>query len=344
MKERATIGMRKIAGEAKSLYLDYRINGKRFRENLKLYIVPEKTQTQKVQNNETRRIANEIKARKIFQLEQAEAGIVAKKTQSNIFLEQYYIQLHERDASVARHGYSAMLSHIRQYFNGLSLPQVDAQAIENFVHQLKQNGLKRNSISLYASKIKAILYQAKSDGIIDNVPSTKGVIPTIKNGVRTFLTIDELRKLDPYAKDRPFLRAFMFSCFTGLRLSDVKAFRKSQIVNDTIMLQMRKTSEVVAVPISQNAKRYLPEQDSFKLECSSDLRRDLTNICQKVGIDKKVSFHVARHTFATNAYIFGADIYTISKLLGHSSVKTTQIYAKVGDKEKKKAVDAIPPI
>ena len=62
------------------------------------------------------------------------------------------------------------------------------------------------------------------------------------------------------------------------------------------------------------------------------------------GVGKEITFHASRHTFATLALTYGADIYTVSKLLGHHSIKTTQIYAEVVDEKKVKAVDLIPEV
>lgn len=75
---------------------------------------------------------------------------------------------------------------------------------------------------------------------------------------------------------------------------------------------------------------------------NADVR--LRTLVKKAEISKHVTFHVARHTFATLTLSYGADLYTVSKLLGHSSVRTTQIYAKIVDESKRKAVNLIPKL
>jgi integrase len=139
---------------------------------------------------------------------------------------------------------------------------------------------------------------------------------------------------------------FLFCCFTGLRFSDVKALRWENIENGVIILRMKKTREIVRVPISENARRFLPEAQEkgpvFKIGPLNTLTRGLKLWAKEAGIKKDLHFHMSRHTFGTLALENGADIYTVSKLLGHRNVETTQIYAKVLDEGRKKAVDAIP--
>lgn len=102
---------------------------------------------------------------------------------------------------------------------------------------------------------------------------------------------------------------------------------------------------------SDNAIAWLPERGDatdntrifYKLPAqvgNADAR--LHTLTKKAGINKHVSFHVARHTFATLTLTYGADLYTVSKLLGHANMRTTQIYAKIVDENKRKAVNLIP--
>ena len=142
---------------------------------------------------------------------------------------------------------------------------------------------------------------------------------------------------------------FLFSCFTGLRLSDIKALKWTDIRNGVIFLRQQKTKEFVQVPIGKNAAKFIRENDSDKVfhdfpTCEEWHNRKIREWAKAAGITKHVSFHVARHTFATLALGNGADLFTVSKLLGHTKITTTQIYAKVLDEGRKKAVDAIPDI
>ena len=82
----------------------------------------------------------------------------------------------------------------------------------------------------------------------------------------------------------------------------------------------------------------------FKIPSQSQLGRVLKQWCKDAGIDKRISFHTARHTFATLALTQGVDLYTVSKLLGHKTIQATQIYAKIIDEKKKAAMELLPMI
>lgn len=149
-------------------------------------------------------------------------------------------------------------------------------------------------------------------------------------------------------------RAFLFSCFCGLRYSDVVTLRWQNIRTASdgrlqVEIIQTKTQEPVYLPLSDNAVGELPPRGKpgdrlFALPTRTYLGKVLKKWVAAAGIDKPVTFHVARHTYATLLLTFGADLYTVSKLLGHTDVKTTQIYAKVVDEKKRAAVDLVPKI
>ncbi len=152
--------------------------------------------------------------------------------------------------------------------------------------------------------------------------------------------------------------AFLFCCFSGLKYSAVLKMTWREITvsaNGLAQLEtsMKKTGKPLYLPLSDNARKWLPERgdtpdDSrvfYKLPdqvTNADVR--LRTLVKKAEISRHVTFHVARHTFATLTLSYGADLYTVSKLLGHSNVRTTQIYAKIVDESKRKAVNLIPKL
>ena len=116
---------------------------------------------------------------------------------------------------------------------------------------------------------------------------------------------------------------------------------------------MQKTGKSITIPLSDNALKWLPEREGnlpesrifYKLPDqvnNADVR--LRTLIKKAGISKHVTFHVARHSFATLTLTYGADLYTVSKLLGHANIRTTQVYAKIVDESKRKAVNLIPKL
>ena len=168
---------------------------------------------------------------------------------------------------------------------------------------------------------------------------------------REFLTIDELKRLaEAKCPNNEVKKAFMFSCFTGLRISDIRTLTQEKIRKsaddkslyvDTIM---QKTKKKVTIPLSQEALQWLPidtpyGEPFFKLPNSKTaVGNNIRKWCANAEIDKEITFHCARHTFGTTMLTVGADLFTTSKLMGHSDVSTTTIYAKIIDQKK---VDSI---
>lgn len=111
---------------------------------------------------------------------------------------------------------------------------------------------------------------------------------------------------------------------------------------------MQKTKSAIYIPLSNNARKWLPERGGdivFEVDLhKAYISEFITKWVKSQGIHKHITFHCARHTFATLALTYGADIYTVSKLLGHSDIETTQIYAKVVDRKKIEAVNLIPDV
>lgn len=143
-------------------------------------------------------------------------------------------------------------------------------------------------------------------------------------------------------------RTPLFSCFCGLRLSDVRALQWKKIIEDNgnihMELRQKKTGRMLYLPLNKQAQAYLPhtkrsaEDYVFSLPCTSTIDLQLKKWAQNAGINKKLTYHMSRHTFATMELTMGADLYTTSQLLGHADVETTQVYAKIIDAKKEAAV------
>ena len=330
------------------MHLDYRIGGKRVREFLKLYLVPVKSPADKIKNAETIRLATEIKNKRIRELDSGELNVEVPKKVENI-LAIDYLRKKIRGIRVknSRDNNENMVKHLEAFNRHATLAEINRDFYKKFVDNLLSK-MSINSARLMAVLLKARLHDAYIDGMIASMPDLYGITPKKESTNIDFLTLDELKAMASTDAPEDIKNPFLFCCFTGLRFSDVKALRWENIENGVIILRMKKTKEIVRVPLSDNAKRFLPETKEkglvFQIGPLNTLTRVLKVWAKEAGVNKNLHFHVSRHTFGTLALEHGAAIYTVSKLLGHRNVETTQIYAKVLDEGRKKAVDAIPLI
>ena len=268
---------------------------------------------------------------------------------------------HARSSESIRINWKRTLE-LMKLFAGDTLPfsKIDNRLAEDFRMFLmtthcggnKSGTISRNTAATYFSIFKAGLKQAFIDGYltVDLPAKIKGIQE--QETRREFLTVEELNTLaaTPCEQDT-MKRAALFSALTGLRHCDIQkmCWKEIQIDGEQARLNFtqQKTKGVEYMPISAQAlelcgEPHKPEQLVFEdLPDPSWISRPLKKWLENAGITKKITFHCFRHTFATLQLSNGTDIYTVSKMLGHTNVKTTQIYAKVVDEKKKKAAHAI---
>lgn len=293
-------------------------------------------------------MATEIKNKRIRELDSGELNVEVPKKVENI-LAIDYLRKKIRGIRVknSRDNNENMVKHLEAFNKHATLAEINRDFYKKFIDNLLSK-MSINSARLMAVLLKARLHDAYIDGMIASMPDLYGITPKKESTNIDFLTLDELKAMASTDAPEDIKNPFLFCCFTGLRFSDVKALRWENIENGVIILRMKKTKEIVRVPLSDNAKRFLPETKEkglvFQIGPLNTLTRGLKVWAKEAGVNKNLHFHVSRHTFGTLALEHGAAIYTVSKLLGHRNVETTQIYAKVLDEGRKKAVDAIPLI
>ena len=200
--------------------------------------------------------------------------------------------------------------------------------------------------------IKTFINKAIDDGLLKTDPLKKIKVHK-PEGNRMFLTQVEVKTLEKIysgflTKDlKTVLRYFLFSCYTGMRYSDVLNLKNSNICfekdNVHVSVIQQKTGKQVVIPLGKKAMKYLPEiglpnQPVFNVYCNQVTNRLLKDIMKLAVINKTISFHCARHTFATIALEVSGDIAAVSKLCGHTKISTTQIYAKVLEKSKRNVI------
>ncbi|MEM6813349.1 MAG: site-specific integrase [Bacteroidota bacterium] len=359
---KVTLRKRNQGGKT-SLYLDYYHKGKRKTEYLKLYLDPKaKTREEKDVNKKTLQLAETIRAQRQIEIQNGVYGFRDNEKMKGSFLAYIEMLANQRQDSPGNYGnWTSMLKHLKAFCTyEVTFSDVDRQFIQDFKYFLDKKAiahgnkkLSQNSKYSYFNKLRAALKQAVKDGILPTNPS-EGV-DAFKQGEpeREFLTKEELQAAANTECEIPQLKtAFIFSCLTGLRWSDINKLVWSEVQHSKengyyIRFRQKKTKGAETLPISEQAfgllgDRTEPEDRVFVgLKYSAWHNLKLQQWMMKAGITKTITFHCARHTYATLQLSAGTDIYTVSKLLGHKELKTTQVYAKIIDEKKKEAANKI---
>lgn len=220
---------------------------------------------------------------------------------------------------------------------------IDESFIRNYKTFLQQKGDKPNTVAKALSVFRIFTRKMVMDKLIKSDPFENVKVGRVYSK-RSFLTIKELKLLYlNYIDNKQFLTeteqnvmgVFLFSCFTGLRYSDLLSLDASEIFDWKIRKQTHKTGEPVYIPIPIQARLLLPEKLSqgpvFNVVENSHFNRTLRKVAPKLGYHKYIHCHLARHTFATTCITLGISLPSTSKLLGHRNVETTLIYAKFVD-------------
>jgi integrase len=239
----------------------------------------------------------------------------------------------------------------------LPFNKVDEKFCEDYKNWLFSKGYKNNTVWVTILKLKTVLNNAVKEKIIPSNPA-KYTRVKLEETEKVYLTFEELQKM--YAneyKDKELYRAFLFACYTGLRLSDIKALTWGQIREGKLFFRQKKTKGIEYLPISESALKVLNlfqteeiKQDTekkvfnFKGYASDTFGIKLNEWTIAAKVNKKITFHTARHTFATLSLTYGIDLYTVSKLLGHKSITNTQIYAKIINEKVNEAVNKLPTL
>lgn len=364
-KEPVRIRFKKLANGSVSVYLAINVNGRRTYDYLKLYLVPETDQTAKLQNRQTMEAVYAIKAQRILQITNGAAGI-KKDLRNKMRLVDWLKIYQDRQVNKGKRGAKrwvrTMIFVIEGYDGGkdATLADIDLQWLTDFMIYLmndyvtyKKTKLTNGTVDNYLRCLKAAFNVAVEEGIMPTNPMLALDRSHLKGTTyeREFLSVEEVKKLIDTPCRRPDIKgAFLFSCFCGLRISDVRSLQWKHVVTAGEKMYLKitqfKTRRPLSIPLSRQALRWMPErggavEDEYIFPPLSKNMTVLDDWAKEAGINKHVTFHVSRHTFATMELTMGADIYTTSKLLGHTSVATTQIYAKVINSKKEEAVSLL---
>lgn len=321
------------------------MNGVRQYEFLKLYLIPERTPADKEENRRTMLTAEQIRAERQIDILNGKSDL--KHVKKSPLLSDYIYEKHKGGRENTLKGYIYLIYNINNFSTNIRLSQIDKDFCLGFVRYLNKTHSQNTAWFLY-TRFNAALNSAVKDGFISNNPCVipDSIRPKPKLGTREYLTEYELKLLF----SKPCLheevkRAFLFSCLTGLRFIDIETLKWSDIKDGEIVKEQVKTGGIVIVPLSGTAISLLPLKDDeyvFHLPTRECVRWNVKKWVADAGIKKRITFHCARHTFATLLMTKGNDLFTTSKLLGHKDVKTTQIYAKLVDEKRREAISRLP--
>ena len=373
-KEPVKLREKVLANGNISLYLDIYRNGKREYEFLKLYLIKERTAQDRKQNEQTLLTAQAIRSKRQIEIQNGEYGFTKQFKQDIPFLQYYRKMCEERHQNPDSNGnwsnWHSCLKYLEVYCDEkTTFKDIDADWIEGFKEYLNTvekntykrtknknselfQGLSQNSKVSYFNKLRACINQAFEERIIPVNP-LRGVQGFKQEETeRMYLTMDEVEKLAETPCNFPYLKnAFLFSCLTGLRKSDIEKLTWGDVFKEgdrtRIIFRQKKTKGQEYLTINAKAEEYLGTRGNNNEKVFSGFKYgswvllELKRWVLSAGITKNITFHCARHTFAVSLLSKNVDIYTVSKLLGHRELATTQIYAKVMDQKKEEAVDLL---
>lgn len=343
---------KKLTSGGYSVYLDIWHNGKRQYIFLKIRL--QNLPSSKESDLELLRLAIAIRDKKEIELISNSAGFEVAGSGKADFLAYFQKCLNDRLAAarlINGNWYAAQKRLCEFSNNKLPFSAVDDRFCKGFLDYLYSKKYGPATIkSMFNSVLKVVLNKAVKDGHLTKNPAD-GLVVQVPESNRQFLTFEELKRLIETPTDKPEVAAaFLFSCWTGLRYSDIKALSFDQINEGYIEFRQRKTGGVERIKLTENAlsiiagQRALSRKNIFKIQHLTCTNTRLREWVSAAGITKHISFHCARHTFATLCLTYDIDLFTVSKLLGHRDIKTTQIYAKLIDKKKDEAIDKLPKI
>lgn len=367
-----TLRDKEVANGKRSLYLDYYpaiINpetGKETRREflkLQIYSVP-KNEMEKSHNKETIQFAELVRSKRLIQIRDKEYGFKENINFSLNFVAFYQTIIEEYYNKSSRNNYLSWKASLKYFeeFAGhkLATNQITLLHIKKYrsfllsTKNLRTNkgSLAINTASSYYKKFIYVLKEAYKQNLTTTNLALHADYIKEEETHREYLTEAELSLLwKTEIKIEKVKHMAVFSALTGLRFIDIKNLTWEKIYQDKhlgnyVQLREQKTGNINNHPISESAYSILKLQESSKGIIFKDIKysqivRPLKEWVEKASINKKISFHNFRHSYATLQLANGTDIYTVSKLLGHKNVSTTQIYTKIMDKSKVGAANRI---
>lgn len=349
--------------ESKSGKMYKKINRKTERLNLYLWQSP-RTPLERNENNETLRLAKEIRFNRGQQLlEQGEGYRLKKETNINFldWMWSYYEAYTKGDKRHIKRAHDVFIDFLnatpeyQKYSKRLKPDQLNKDMIVAFTEYLQHRFRGEGPHTLYA-RFKKILAAAVEKDVLRKDPC-HGVSITIDNGSlkKDVLSMEEIQQLANchyQGESVNIRRAFLFCLVGGLRFCDVKDLKYSNVdfANHMLKFEQAKikghsSASNVVLPLNDMMLDLIDEGERdeliFPLPSHTMCLKALRHWCKRAGIEKHITWHCARHSFAVNILNNGANIKTVASLLGHSGLKHTEKYTRAVDSLKQEAIDSL---
>ena len=347
-----TLRARKTGEGTESLYLDFSINGKRHYDFLKKYLLLKpRTPEERKNNKETLQYAEGLRSKRELGLNTGDIDGYTPSFNKKINFIQYFEKYVENYNKKDKRLIEGSLNRFKKFYpqNYLACAELTEGLLIKFKEYLDKN-LNGETPYNYFKKLKKVIAQAVKDDLIRKNP-TADIKNSKTEGIKKeILSMEEIQKLAaaPCSND-VFKRGFLYSCVTGLRYSDITELKWKNINEGIMKIKQVKTGRDAIVNLNSTAMNLLgergeAEQYIFELPTHTGCTKLLETWTKKAGIAKKITWHCARHSFATNLIIYETDVRTVSGLLGHSSIVETQKYVRLVDALMEKAVHKLPEI
>lgn len=326
----------------KWLYLDYYSDGVRNYHFPKMALVGDDTK-----DKQTIRIVSKIRDDYEYKLMYQDTGLeIFNHAKDTTKLIEFTLSCTKHMLPRTKEFYLSGVNSLVKFKDDLPLSRYNKANISAWIEALTVEPVTKHN---YLRAVKRIFNQAVKEKIVKENPCLD-VQCKFSETKRQFLTIEEIQRVNEVVFDMPVIKdAFIFSCYTGLRLGDVRTLRWGNIVNGYLEYTQHKTGHVARTKLNHTAlsiveRQQRPSPFVFMLPAKKSFYIHFKRFIALAQLDKRITFHCGRHTFATLLLTSGCSIYTVSKLLGHKNISTTEVYLNLIDQVKDDAIDKLPDL
>lgn len=237
--------------------------------------------------------------------------------------------------------HKSVYKKLQEYTGTLPFTQIDYKFIEKYRQYLSRLGNAPTTVNSNIKIIKHYLNIASKYGIVLNLDLQHVKVGSLA-GNRININIEQVRKLQEYffssfikPNHRLSLGYFLFSCHTGLRISDIEQLKRNELLDETFQIKTIKTKKVQKIQLNRTVKKIIEGEPRLFVDFKEQqvLNRELKTIAERCNIRTVLSMHVGRHSFATNFLRKGGKVQELQVLLGHSSIETTMQYVHIVEAE-----------